>query len=32
MSRAWWRSIETGKSYLSLDAIVREKAVAPEDA
>ena len=27
MSRAWWRSIETGKSYQSLDSIVRKKAV-----
>jgi hypothetical protein len=32
MSRAWWRSVETGKSYRSLDAIVREKAAAREDA
>jgi hypothetical protein len=32
MSRAWWRSIETGKSYQSLDSIVREKAAAREDA
>jgi len=32
MSRAWWRSIETGKGYKSLDAIVREKAAAREDA
>ncbi|MGA9014984.1 MAG: DUF2169 domain-containing protein [Acetobacteraceae bacterium] len=26
MSRGWWRSIETGKSYRSLDSVVREKA------
>lgn len=32
MSRAWWRSIETGKSYKTLDAIVREKAAEREDA
>ena len=32
MSRAWWRSIETGKDYRSLDSIVREKAAEPEDA
>jgi hypothetical protein len=32
MSRAWWRSIETGKSYRSLDSIVREKVAAREDA
>ncbi len=32
MSRGWWRSIETGKDYKSLDAIVREKAAAREDA
>jgi hypothetical protein len=32
MSRAWWRSIRTGKSYKSLDAIVREKAANRERA
>ncbi len=32
MSRAWWHSIETGKSYRSLDSIVREKAAARENA
>ena len=32
MSRAWWRSVETGKSYRSLESIVREKAAAREDA
>ena len=32
MSRAWWRSIETGKSYKTLDAIVREKAAEREGA
>lgn len=32
MSRAWWRAVETGKTYRSLAAIVREKAVAKEDA
>jgi hypothetical protein len=31
MSRAWWRSIETGKSYRSLDSIAREKAAARKD-
>jgi hypothetical protein len=30
MPRAWWRSIQTGKSYKSLDAIVREKAASRE--
>ena len=30
MSRGWWRSIETGKSYRSLDSVVREKAAAGE--
>jgi len=28
MSRAWWRSVETGKDYKSIAAIVREKAAA----
>jgi hypothetical protein len=32
LSRAWWRSVETGKSYRALDSIVREKAAAREDA
>ena len=32
MSRAWWRSIETGKTYYpSLGAVVREDAVEEED-
>jgi hypothetical protein len=32
MSRAWWRSIETGKSYQSLDAIMHEKTATRDDA
>jgi hypothetical protein len=32
MSRAWWRSIATGKDYRPLDAIVRDKAAARETA
>ena len=32
MSRAWRRSIETGKEYRSLASIVREKAAEREDA
>jgi hypothetical protein len=33
MSRAWWRSIETGKTYYpSLGAAVRKEAMAEEDA
>ena len=32
MSRAWWRSIETGKDHRSLASIVREKAAEQEDA
>jgi hypothetical protein len=33
MSRAWWRSIETGKTYYtSLGAAVREEAMEKEDA
>jgi hypothetical protein len=32
MTRAWWRSIETGKSFRSLASIVREKAAEREDA
>ena len=32
MSRAWWRSVETGKNYQTLDSIIREKAAAREDA
>lgn len=32
MTRGWWRSIETGKAYRSLAAIVRDKAAAREDA
>ena len=30
MSRAWWRAIRTGKRYLPLDTIVREKAAQRE--
>lgn len=32
MSRAWWRSVETGKEFRSIDAIVRDKAAEREDA
>ena len=32
MSRAWWRSLETGKSYKSLATIVREKVVARKES
>ena len=32
MSRAWWRSVETGKTYRSVDSVVREKAAARKDA
>jgi hypothetical protein len=32
MSRAWWRSVATGKSYYpSLDALVQEEAMTAED-
>jgi len=29
---AWWRSLETGKDYRTVDSIVREKAAVREDA
>ena len=32
MSRAWWRALNTGKSYKSMDTIVRESAAEREDA
>jgi hypothetical protein len=32
MTRAWWRSLETGKSFRSLASIVRDKAAEREDA
>ena len=32
MSRGWWRSIETGKAFKTIDTIVREKVVEREDA
>jgi hypothetical protein len=32
MTRAWWRSIETGKRFETLNAAVRERAAAREDA
>jgi hypothetical protein len=32
MSRGWWRSIETGKDFTTVDAIVRQKAAEREDA
>jgi hypothetical protein len=31
MSRGWWRAIETGKTYKTLAAIVRDKTPARED-
>jgi hypothetical protein len=32
MSRAWWRAVETGRSYRTLEQIVRERALEREDA
>jgi hypothetical protein len=32
MSRGWWRSIETGKEFRTVDAIMREKAAEREEA
>jgi hypothetical protein len=32
MSRAWWRAVETGKSYRTLQQVVRERAFEREDA